>query len=173
MARQLGLLNPAFAGSTISLDRRSNTSINAIDNVSFGDGKLDSTYNTLQWSNVNNMNPTPQRGRNALYDDVGPKTNSRTSQTTSKKPARAKQRRRDRIIHLVLMFLIIFVAVVALLLTLMLMMGKLGPKCSCSRTSGEYTLMFIGGIVNANSVHSFSLKKTASLIFSIGLVISR
>ena len=147
MAKQLGLLNPAFAGSTISLDRRSNTSINAIDNVSFGDGKPDSTYNTLQWSNVNNMNPTPQRGRNALYDDVGPKTNSRTSQT-SKKPARAKQRRRDRIIRLVLMFLIIFVAVVALLLALMLMMGKLGPKCSCSRTSGEYTLMFVFHLIS-------------------------
>ena len=145
MSGQLRRLNQGFAGSTISLDRRSNASINAIDNVSFGDEKPDNTYNTLQWSNQNNFNPTPQKGRNALYDDVGPRTgsqqNSRTSQT-SKKPARAKQRRRDKIIRFVLMFLIIFVAFVALLLAIMLMMGKVGPKCSCSR-SGEFTYVCI------------------------------
>ena len=138
MAGELGRSNPAFAGSTISLDRRSNASTNGIENVYFGDGKPNSTYSTLQWSN---LNPTPQRGPNDLYDHVVPKTgsqqNSRSSQT-SKKPARAKQRRRDRIIRFVLMFLIIFVAFVALLLAIMLMMGKVGPKCSCSR-SGEFT----------------------------------
>ena len=142
MSGQLGRLNPGFAGSTISLDRRSNASINAIDNVSFGDGKPDNTYNTLQWSNVN---PSLQREPSALYDDVVPKEgnqqNSRTSQT-SKKPARAKQWRRHKIIRFVLMFLIIFVAFVALLLAIMLMMGKVGPKCSCSR-SGEFTYVCI------------------------------
>lgn len=142
MAGEFGRLNQAFGGSTMSLDRRSNASVNAIDNVSFGDGIPDSTYDTLQWSN---LNPTPQKGPNDLYDDVVPKTgsqqNSRTS-LTSKKPARAKQRRRDRIIRFVLMFLIIFVAFVALLLAIMLMMGKVGPKCSCSR-SGEFTCVCI------------------------------
>lgn len=140
MARRLGLLNPALTGSTISLDRRSNTSINAIDNVSFYDEASNSTYSTLQLNNPQSVKSLAQQGQNPLYDDVvgadvGTQYRSRTSQT-SKKPGRTKQRKRERMIRAILMFLIVSVAVVAMLLAFMLMMGNIEPKCSCT-SSGE------------------------------------
>ena len=180
MARELGRFNPGFAGSTANLSR-SNTSLNTIGNVMFVDGVSGSPYNTLQRNNIHNVNPRPQRGQNAVYDDIGPGAasivnNSKTSQT-SRKPGRTRQRRRERIIRVVLMCLIIFVAIIALLLALLLMMGKVGPKCSCS-TSGRQVCFsctisylfllcwYAGGLclsedtvyLNANSVHSLDLK---------------
>ena len=150
MARELGRLNPGFTGSTVSLDRRSNvsnTSLNAFGNVSYGDGS-ESAYSTLQRNHTNNVNPS-QRIPNPLYDDVrlaaGTQNSSKAFQT-SKKLARVKKRRRERVIRVVLTFLIVAVAVVALLLSLLLMMGKIGPKCSCS-TSGKphlFVLFLIG-----------------------------
>ena len=143
MARELGRLNPGFAGSTASLDqvRRSNTNLNTIGNVMFVDGASGNPYNTLQRNNIHSVNPRPQRGQDAVYDDIGPGAanilnNSKTSQT-SKKPGRARQRKRERIIRVVLMCLIVFVAIVALLLALLLMMGKVGPKCSCGTSDAS------------------------------------
>ena len=71
MARELGRFNPGFAGSTANLSR-SNTSLNTIGNVMFVDGVSGSPYNTLQRNNIHNVNPRPQRGQNAVYDDIGP-----------------------------------------------------------------------------------------------------
>ncbi|CAH3190337.1 unnamed protein product [Porites evermanni] len=145
MAKNLGLLNPALTGSTISLDRRSNSSLNVIDNAMYLDVDSGNPYNTLQRNDNHLVNPRPKRTQNAVYDDIyNPRVvgqnQSRTSQTP-KKPGRARQRKNGRIFRVVLiifrvvlMFLIVLVAIIALLLVLLLMMGKVGPKCRC-RTS--------------------------------------
>ncbi|XP_073248622.1 uncharacterized protein [Porites lutea] len=138
MAKNLGLLNPALTGSTISLDRRSNSSLNVIDNAMYLDVDSGNPYNTLQRNDNHLVNPRPKRTQNAVYDDIyNPRVvgqnQSRTSQTP-KKPGRATQRKNGRIFRVVLMFLIVLVAIIALLLVLLLMMGKVGPKCRC-RTS--------------------------------------
>ena len=142
MAKNLGLLNPALTGSTISLDRRSNSSLNVIDNAMYIDEDSGNPYNTLQRNDNHQVNPRPKRTQNAVYDDIdSPKevgqNQSRTSQTP-KKPGRARQRKNGRIFRVVLMFLIVLVAIIALLLVLLLMMGKVGPKCRCrTSNSGE------------------------------------
>ena len=142
MAKSLGLLNPALTGSTISLDRRSNSSLNVIDNAMYLDEDSGNPYNTLQRNDNHQVNPRPKRTQNAVYDDIyNPRVvgqnQSRTSQTP-KKPGRARQRKNGRIFRVVLMFLIVLVAIIALLLVLLLMMGKVGPKCRCrTSNSGE------------------------------------
>ena len=142
MAKNLGLLNPALTGSTISLDRRSNSSLNVIDNTMYLDEDSGNPYNTLQRNDNHLVNPRPKRTQNAVYDNIySPKevgqNQSRTSQTP-KKPGRARQSKNGRIFRVVLMFLIVLVAIIALLLVLLLMMGKVGPKCRCrTSNSGE------------------------------------
>lgn len=142
MAKSLGLLNPALTGSTVSLDRQSNSSFNVIDNAMYLDVDSGNPYNTLQRNDNHQVNPSPKRTQNAVYDDiynarVVGQNNSRTSQT-SKKPGRVRQRKNGRIFRFVMMFLIVLVAIIALLLALLLMMGKVGPKCRCrTSNSGE------------------------------------
>ncbi|CAH3021092.1 unnamed protein product [Porites evermanni] len=147
MAKNLGLLNPALTGSTISLDRRSNSSLNVIDNAMYLDEDSGNPYNTLQRNDNRQVNPRPKRTQNAVYDDIyNPRVvgqnQSRTSQTP-KKPGRGRQRKNGRIFRVVLMFLIVLVAIIALLLVLLLMMGKVGPKCRC-RTSNSGTSPKVG-----------------------------
>lgn len=145
MAKNLGLLNPALSGSTISLDRRSNSSLNVIDNAMYVDADSGNPYNTLQRNDNHQVSPRPKRTQNAVYDDIyNPRVvgqnQSRTSQTP-KKPGRARQGKNGRIFRVVLMFLIVLVAIIALLLVLLLMMGKVGPKCRCrTSNSGEKVL---------------------------------
>lgn len=151
MQYENGLINPALSASSISLDRRSNTSLNAIGNNMYDEAGPNSTYNTLQRNANNTVNPKQRRGRDVVYDNVGPATqprnrnDTRTSNSqTSHKHAR-QRRRRNSIIRVVLMFLIVFVAAIALLLAILLMMGKIGPACSCE-SSGTYpfTIMSYG-----------------------------
>lgn len=142
MAYENGLINSAFSASTVSLDRRSEGSINALDNNLYAEAKPNNTYNTLQRDTNNAVNARPRRVPDVIYDNVGPGTQPRnqkdtptlTSQT-SQKPVR-QRRRRDGIIRVVLMFLIVFVAMIALLLAILLMMGIVGPDCSCD-SSGK------------------------------------
>lgn len=138
-----GLINPGLSASSISLDRRSNTSLNAVGNNLYDEAGQNSTYNTLQRNANNTVNPNQRRGHDAVYDNVGPATPPRvrkdthtSNSQTSHKHAR-QRRRRNSIIRVVLMFLIVFVAAIALLLAILLMMGKVGPACSCE-SSGTY-----------------------------------
>ena len=151
MARQYenGFLNPALSASSKNLaERRSNTSLNAIGNRLYDEAGSNSAYSTLQRNTNNAVKPRQQKGNVAVYDNVGPGSelkdlkNKRTSQT-SHKPARQRQRRRrrDGIIRIVLMCLIVFVAAIALLLAILLMMGKVGPSCSCDN-SGKHLFSF-------------------------------
>lgn len=149
MAQQYenGFLNPALAASSTSLHRRSNTSINAIGNNMYGEAGANSTYNTLQRDANNSVNPKQRRGHDVVYDNVGPATQPRnrkdTRTSTSQTPQKhVRQRsRRDGIIRVVLMFLIVFVAAVALLLAILLMMGKVGPDCSCDSSGKKHFII--------------------------------
>lgn len=135
MARRLERLkNTDVSGSSTSLDRGSSTScasINAIENVGFDDRTPENAYNKLQ----HNGNGTDRN----VYDDVGPKMrnqlNSKASGQNSSKQRRRKHTRRYRVVKVVLIFLIIFVAIAAMLLSVMLMLGKLGPRCACRKSS--------------------------------------
>lgn len=147
MARyENGLLNPALSASSKRLaDRRStsNTSLNTIGNRLYDEAGSNSTYNTLQRNTNNAVNPRQQRGPDVVYDNVGPGTelrnitDTRTSQTSHKHARQRRRRRKDGIIRVVLMCLIVFVAAIAVLLAILLMMGKVGPSCSCD-DSGKH-----------------------------------
>ena len=138
MARyENGLLNPALSASSKSLDRSSNTSLNTIGNTLYDEAGSNSTYNTLQRNTNNAVNPRQQKGPDVVYDNVGPgselknRKDTRTPQTSHKHARQRKRRRRDGIIRVVLMCLIVFIAAIAVLLAFLLMMGKVGPSCSC------------------------------------------
>ncbi|XP_058952949.1 collectin-12 isoform X1 [Pocillopora verrucosa] len=138
MAYENGLLNPGFAASTMSLHRRSNTSLNTISNSLYSEADPNSLYNTLQRDT--NIAVTPRlRVNEPIYDKVKPGANLQSRQekaATSQQTLQKRQsvRRKDKIIRLTVMCLIIFVAAAALLLALLLFMGKIGPNCSCDST---------------------------------------
>lgn len=138
MAYENGLLNPGFAASTMSLHRRSNTSLNTISNSLYSEADSNSLYNTLQRDT--NIAVTPRlRVKEPIYDKVKPGANLQSRQekaATSQQTLQKRQsvRRKDKIIRLTVMCLIIFVAAAALLLALLLFMGKIGPNCSCDST---------------------------------------
>jgi len=138
-----GFLNPVLSASSKNLaERKSNTSLNAIGNRLYDEAGSNSAYSTLQRNTNNVVNPRQKKGPDAVYDNVGPgmelknKKGKPTSQP-SRKPARQRRRRRDGIIRLVLLCLIVFIAATAVLLAILLMMGKIGPSCSCNN-SGKH-----------------------------------
>ena len=133
-----GFLNPVLSARSKNLaERRSNTSLNAVGNRLYDEAGPNSAYSTLQRDTNNAVKPRQQNRPRVVYDDVGPGTglkdmkDTRTSQP-SHKPARQRRRRKDWIIRVVLMCLIVFIAAIAVLLAILLMMGKVGPSCSCN-----------------------------------------
>ena len=140
-----GLLNPALSASSKNLaERKSNTSLNAIGNRLYDEARSNSPYNTLQRNTNNAVKPSQQKGPDVVYDDVGPGPelndlrDKRTSQPSHKHATQRRRRRRDGIIRVVLMFLIVFVAAIAVLLAILLMMGKVGPSCSCDKSGKHF-----------------------------------
>ena len=138
-----GFLHPVLSASSKNLaERKSNTSLNAIGNRLYDEAGSNSAYSTLQRNTNNVVNPRQKKGPDAVYDNVGPgmelknKKGKPTSQP-SRKPARQRRGRRDGIIRLVLLCLIVFIAATAVLLAILLMMGKIGPSCSCNN-SGKH-----------------------------------
>ena len=141
-----GFLNPALSASSKNLaERRSNTSLNTVGNRLYDEAGSSSAYSTLQRDTNNAVKPRQLNGPRAFYDKIGPRKESRnmkdkqTSQP-SPKPARQRRRRRDGIIRVVLMCLIVFIAAIAVLLAILLMMGKVGPSCTCNN-SGKHLFL--------------------------------
>lgn len=143
MARQYenGFLNPTLSVSSKDLaNRRSNTSLNVIENRLYDEAGSNSPYNTLQRNTNNTVKPRQQKGPDVVYDNVGPGSKDLREKRTLKpshKHARQRRRRKDGVIRVVLMCLIVFVAAIAVLLAILLMMGKVGPSCSCDN-SGKH-----------------------------------
>ena len=136
MARRLERLkNADISSSSTSLDRlrgisENGASMNAIENVGFDGGKPENAYSELE-HNGKGTDPN-------TYDYIGPKMrnqlNSKAGGQNSSKQRRGNRTRRYRVVKRVLIFLIMFVAIAAMLLSIMLMLGKLGPKCACSKS---------------------------------------
>lgn len=137
MARRLERLkNADISGSSTSLDglrgsSENGAAMNAIENVGFDGGMSENAYCELQ-HNGKGTDPN-------TYDSIGPKMrnqlNSKVSVQNSSKQRRRNRTRRYRVVKRVLIFLIMFVAIAAMLLSIMLMLGKLGPKCACRKSS--------------------------------------
>lgn len=139
-----GFLNPGLSASSKNLaERRSSTSLNAIGNRLYDEAGPNSAYSTLQRDTNNAVKPRQQNRPRVVYDNVGPAKELRnmkdkqTSQSSHKPATQRRRRRRDGIIRVVLMCLIVFIAAIAVLLAILLMMGKVGPGCSCNN-SGKY-----------------------------------
>jgi len=143
MARQYenGFLNPTLSVSSKDLaNRRSNTSLNVIENRLYDEAGSNSPYNTLQRNTNNTVKPRQQKGPDVVYDNVGPGSKDLREKRTLKpshKHARQRRRRKDGVIRVVLMCLIVFVAAIAVLLAILLMMGKVGPSCSCDNSGSS------------------------------------
>lgn len=137
MARLLERLkNADISGSSTSLDglrgsSENGAAMNAIENVGFDGGMPENAYCELQ-HNGKETDPN-------TYDYINPKMrnqlNSKVSGQNSSKQRRRNRTRRYRVVKRVLIFLIMFVAIAAMLLSIMLMLGKLGPKCACRKSS--------------------------------------
>lgn len=139
-----GFLNPGLSASSKNLaERRSSTSLNAIGNRLYDEAGPNSAYSTLQRDTNNAVKPRQQNRPRVVYDNVGPARELRnmkdkqTSQSSHKPATQRRRRRRDEIIRVVLMCLIVFIAAIAVLLAILLMMGKVGPGCSCNN-SGKH-----------------------------------
>ena len=140
MSYENGQVNLGYKDGAFSLNRLFPKNV-------YDEAQANNTYNTLQ-RDKNNVSPKTQRTPNT-YEEVRPEpSNSQQKRPQNRTPSGKshKRGRRDRWIRLAIMCLIVFVASIALVLAIVLMMGKVGPVCSCESTGKRvvfWCFMFI------------------------------
>jgi hypothetical protein len=87
------------------------------------------------YENPGNLQPgaSQRQKTNQLYESVGPQQNTKKYQEQESDVYSSAKR--DARLHCIILFVILLISIVALMLVIFIILGKLGPSCSCSSKS--------------------------------------